>query len=190
MLFLKWAAPAALVSAVLALSACGGGVNATPGAGTSGQSLGAQRVTGEKHITVQNVRPNRQFPCPDWDDLGCYSDIISMSGPGGTAIPWCYGTNSDPCSATSQVTWSGGIVTNTNPLDFLPISKKKMSAAWTGPFPCDYAHCYGYSTGTYELDTITNGPKLLPTNKYKYGQEICINSTCQDFIGINVLQTH
>jgi len=100
------------------------------------------------------------------------------------------GTNSDPCSATSQVTWSGGIVTNTNPLDFCRSPKKKMSRRLDRPVPLRLRAFYGYSTGTYELDTITNGPKLLPTNKYKYGQEICINSTCQSFIGINVLQTH
>ena len=72
---LKWAAPAALVSAVLALSACGGGgMNATPGAGMSGP-LGAQRVAGEKHITVSNGA-GEQSHCPAKDNLGCFSDSL------------------------------------------------------------------------------------------------------------------
>jgi hypothetical protein len=90
MRYLKWAAPAALVSAVLALSACGGGgMNATPGTGM-GQSLGTQRVAGEKHITSQMIQVNKTPKCPTKDNLGCFTDSLAN----GLVISWCYGPTS------------------------------------------------------------------------------------------------
>ncbi|MGA8532981.1 MAG: hypothetical protein WB615_02600 [Candidatus Tumulicola sp.] len=163
----------------LALSACSGGnLASTPGAGMSGQSLGAQHVAGEKHITTQMVRTNAPV-CKPIDNLGCFSDSLKH----GLVISWCYGPTSDPCEDTDTITWSGGIVTNNAKQH--AIGKSKMKATWTGPFPCTSSTCN--SSGSYELDTITNGPDLTKTAKYKYGQQLCIDSSCGSYlIGINV----
>jgi hypothetical protein len=60
-----------------------------------------------------------------------------------------------------------------------------MSAAWTGPFDCTSSTCG--SSGTYELDTITNGKKLAEVKGYKYSQELCIDSSCGSYyLGLNV----
>jgi hypothetical protein len=172
---LKWAAPAALVAAVLALSACGGGgMNPTPGAG---QSFGAQRVAGEKHITTQMVHTNAK--CPTLDNLGCFTDSL---GAGGLDITWCYGPTSDPCEDTDQISWSGGVVLTKT---LHGVGKSKMKGTWTGPFPCTSSTCG--SSGSYELDTITNGKKLTEVKAYKYSQNVCIDSSCGTYyIGLNV----
>ena len=171
----KWAAPAALVSAVLALSACGGGnLASTPGSGMG--QLGAQRVAGEKHITAQMVKSNAA--CPVNNNLGCFSDSLAN----GAQVTWCYGPSSDPCEDTNTITWSGGMkLYKTNH----PIGKAKIKATWSGPFQCTSSTCG--SSGTYELDTLKNGGKLTATNKYKYAQDLCIDSSCGSYqMGWNV----
>ena len=92
-------------------------------------------------------------------------------------------TDSDPCGDTDTITWSGGIqLTKTGH----GVGKSKMSAAWTGPFPCTSSTCS--SSGSYELDTHHQWQEAHRKSRaYKYSEELCIDSSCGTYyIGMNV----
>jgi len=186
---LRWAAPAALVSAVLALSACGGGMNATPaGPGLNGVS-GAMHAGQQKHITIIDVHPaGKTLPSCNTSEFpaGCVDYSRRNAS---LQIELCYGPASNPCENTSEITnWQGGVISTKTGK-----KTKGIVARWTGPFPCD-VNSYCDPPYSYELDTLYNDYPLRPKLTRQYPDEQipqgCISSSCftMSAIGIFVVK--
>ena len=180
---LGWrAAPTALLSAVLALSACaGGGISPTPGVPGAGSTVEAQHVSLQLHDFSAGVRPNATCPTK-------YIICYTVSQKSGLVVDWCYGSASQPCSQTSQYVWSGNVCRVKTPSPCGPIGS--MRAKWTGPFACkaSIGVCKGGTTGTYVVDTIKTA-KLKPpkqTMQYAYKQDIILSGTLGGDMGLNV----
>ncbi len=103
---------------------------------------------------------------------GCYQ---YPSGPKSTLTLWWCVTKTNPCDYTSNVTGWTGFVTSVKTGNVF----KPIQVTWSGPFPCDAAHCNGATTGTYEQDALTNNKALKPTTGYKDEQVIhgCVSQT-------------
>ena len=165
---------AALTSVLLLLAACAGG-SVTPNAAGSTQStpLGVQHIAGQNRVAIAardrvtaiGVHPNT---CPKRFPDGCY--VVSLTN--GASIIWCYGPPSAPCADTDLHGW-GGVVTTAKDQP-----TTKMSAYWTGPFPCTVSECPGDPSGTYVLDNITPGPRLRQTDKFHYVESVCEDASC------------
>ena len=190
MRYLRWAAPAALASASLALSACAGGGAISPttpaGPGMNGVA-GAIHAAQGKHLTVVGTRNSTAPNCnytqfPD----GCYS----FSQTSGLTVYWCFGTQTDPCEDTSQLSgWSGPVTRIATGL-----TATRIAVAYSGPFPCDGVVCT-IGSGSYETDamTVRNGRPPQRANNYIDQQVVnaCIGAGCADLglIGINIIQS-
>lgn len=178
----KWAAPAALISAI-ALSACaGGGTTPSSGAPGMGAPVGAS-VAQAKHFTVIGIHPNAKCSAKKFPS-GCFT--FSQGSDPGLQIGWCYGPPSAPCSDTGEVSDWGGTVCAAKNLG-CATGIKGITAAFSGPFSCG-ASC---GNGSYELDAISAGRKEpAQTAKYKYTHGVtgCLSSSCGylAIIGINV----
>ncbi|MGA8532979.1 MAG: hypothetical protein WB615_02590 [Candidatus Tumulicola sp.] len=186
MRYLRWAAPAVLTSAVLALSACGGGgmSSTTPAAPGLNGVAGAMHTARGKHLTVVG-HYNAAPPCnytqfPD----GCYSFSQTL----GLTVFWCFGTQTDPCEDTSQLSgWSGPVKRIATGL-----TATRIAVAFSGPFPCDGIVCT-IGSGTYETDAMTVRNNRPPRRAHNYIDQqtvnACVGAGCADLglIGINIV---
>jgi hypothetical protein len=167
-----------LLSVAFAVTACGGpGASAVPGAG----SLAGPQAAGQLQFTALGTQPDATCPKQYYK---CYTFSLSK----GLTIHWCYGTSSDPCSATNKYKWSGGVCSSSNKTCFPPHPfLKSFVVKWSGPFNCK-ASC----KGTFEVDNLTKGsPAPKKTTGYAYKQDIHIcpkaGGKCGDaHIGLSV----
>ena len=138
-----------------------------------------------KHLTVVGTRHNTAPNCnytqfPD----GCYS----FSQTSGLTVYWCFGTQTDPCEDTSQLSgWSGNVKRIATGL-----TATRIAVAYSGPFPCDGVVC-AVGSGTYETDAMTVRNNRPPQRANNYiDQQIvnaCVGAGCADLglIGINII---
>lgn len=183
MRFGRWAAPAVLASAALALAACAGGSTtpSVPGSSLNGVS-GAMHAAKSVHVTAQGVQPNARCNATAFP-AGCFT----FSNANGLEIFWCAGDSNDPCDATSEITDWGGLVTVAKTDKLV----KPIHVTWSGPFPCDPSHCASSNPGdTYETDSMMTGrkPAKETNGKYKDEQIItgCIGASCGDLTAIGI----
>ena len=178
----RWAAPATLMVAAFALSACAGNnFSTTPNVEGFNQAASAGADIGARPgITILNAQPTAK--CPTRFSAGCFT----VSKKNGAVIRWCIGPASNPCSKSTagNYTWSGVVCKAKGKTCKRAI--KELTATWSGPFKCKRKD---KCKGTYEVDTLKPGPGLKITTKYVYKQDIhvCAGSSCQDvYIGLNV----
>ncbi|HEY2475960.1 MAG TPA: hypothetical protein VGI19_14315 [Candidatus Cybelea sp.] len=178
----RWSFPAAIVTAALALTACGGS-SGSPVSMTPNQIplAGSSDFGTQLHAsTLSEVA--QAASCPTSKFLQCFT--VSLKS--GLVVDWCDGTKKSPCADTKKFMWSGDVCL-TKAKTCNPI--KQMTAAWTGPFKCKASIkvCNGGTKGDYEVDTISIG-KTPPkkTSKYIYKQAIDLNSSLAAYIGLNV----
>jgi hypothetical protein len=173
----RLAALGTLMSALVALSACGGStVPSTPAssqnAGAGGTSVALERAA------VMIAQPD--VTCPTR-----YVACGKVSKKNGLEALWCYGPKSDPCSHSNagKVKWSGIVCLAAGKSCAKPI--KELTGTMSGPYKCkpsDKCH------GTWELDKITPGPGLKETKQYLYKQDVrACGSPCDiSLVGLDV----
>ncbi|MGB8520472.1 MAG: hypothetical protein WCD38_09975 [Candidatus Tumulicola sp.] len=183
----QWIAPEILISLTLALSACaGGGTSPTPsGPGLSGAP--AAQHAGRPRLTIAGVRTDNTPTCNASEfPGGCFTFSIHN----GLDVHWCYGSPSDPCGQTGDITnWSGGVC---KAKSSCATALHSFKVTWTGPIACGPSQCSG--GGSYEDDSIVKG--RTPPNKstgYAYKQIISgcfVSASCGVLttIGIRVLK--
>lgn len=178
----RWSFPAAIATAALALTACGGSGGSRLRITPNQISLAGSNDSGTQLHASTIAEVAQTVSCPTSKFLNCFT--VSLKN--GLVVDWCDGTKKNPCGATKKYMWSGDVcLTKTKTCNRI----KQMTAAWTGPFKCKsfVQVCKGGSEGYYEVDTISIG-KTPPkkTSEYIYKQAIDLNNSLKAYIGLNV----